>query len=98
MKTAKRANNRHNRVGFNANTSAQFKGEVVCRLYNKKGNLARVSDQRESKISPLMTLIRKTYYGDTEKSKPAQDCTDPEEQRSRFLGPHGRYAVIFRQF
>jgi hypothetical protein len=43
MKTAKRPNNRNNRIGFTASTSALFKGGFVCRLYNNKGNLTRVS-------------------------------------------------------
>jgi hypothetical protein len=44
MKTAKRATENNSRIGFTASTSAQFKGGIVCKLYNKKGDLTRVSD------------------------------------------------------
>ncbi|MGB9119790.1 MAG: hypothetical protein WCE73_04145, partial [Candidatus Angelobacter sp.] len=44
MKTAKRTTENNSRTGFTASTSAQFKGGIVCKLYNKKGDLTRVSD------------------------------------------------------
>ena len=47
----------------------------------------------------------KTYHGGTEKSESqpslkalAEDCTDLEEQRSRFPGPHRSYAGIYGSF
>ena len=46
-RTAEIANSRKKRIGFNAKTSAQSKGKFVCKLYNKKGSVTRVSGDLE---------------------------------------------------